>query len=165
MTALEMDFDSLVSRLELSLLPMARTEEARLRTSALFSEPETVSLRHADAFHAMGITCRPIWSTDELERLSLTTVLTELNGLSGRIDIQWSQAFSTRTHSGYRKNETCGFHSKLTSEFAIARFEKEWRRMLALFSRITNQGKPSPYWLRRLRGAPADVYGCNREAN
>lgn len=154
-----MNFDSLVTRLEVSLLSVVRKEEGRLRASGRFSEVEVVSLRHADAFHAIGIACRPVWASEDLERLGLTAALMGFEGLSGRIDVQWSQVFVPRTGSGYLKKETGGFHSKLTSEPEIVRFEKEWLRMFELFSRAASQGKPSAYFLRRLRGAPADLHG------
>jgi hypothetical protein len=86
-----MNFDSLVTRVELSLLPIVRKEKARLRTSGRYSEVEIVSLRHADAIHAIVIACRPVWASEELERLSLTAALMGFEGLSGRIDVQWSQ--------------------------------------------------------------------------
>jgi hypothetical protein len=158
-----MNFDSLVTRLERSLLPVVQKEEVRLRTSGRFSEVQVVSLRHADAIHAMGIACRPVWASEELERLGLTVTLMGFEGLSGRIDVQWSQVFVPRTGSGYLKRETGGFHSKLMSEAAIVRFEKEWLRLFDLFLRVAARGKPSVYLLRRLRGAPADQHGWKEE--
>jgi hypothetical protein len=154
-----MSFDSLISRLELSLLPVVRKEENRLRTSGNFVEVQTISLRQASAIHAMGIACRPVWASEELERLSLTATLMGFEGMSGRIDVQWSQVFLPHTGSGYMKRETSGFHSKLMSEAAVVRFEKKWMRMFDLFSRVATRGKPSAYLLRRLRGAPADQRG------
>ena len=159
----EMNFDSLVTRLELSLLPFVRKEEVRLRSSGRFSEVQVVSLRHADAIHAIGVACRPMWASEDLERLGLTAALIGFEGLSGRIDVQWSQVFTPRTGSGYLKKETGGFHSKLTSETEIVRFEKEWLRMFDLFLRVAARGKPSAYLLRRLRGAPADLRGRKEE--
>jgi hypothetical protein len=64
-----MDFDSLVARLELSLLPVVRAKEEHLRTSGKFTSVEVVSLRHADSIHALGIVCRPTWALIDLERL------------------------------------------------------------------------------------------------
>ena len=142
-----MNFDSLVTRLELSLLPVIRKEEDRLRTLGRFSEIEVVSLRHADAIHAIGIACRPVWASEDLERLGLTAVLTGFESLSGRIDVQWSQVFTPSTGSGYLKKETGGFHGGLASEAEIVRFEKEWLRMFDLFLRVAARGKPSPYFI------------------
>jgi hypothetical protein len=158
-----MNFDSLVTRLELSLLPVVRKEEARLRTSGRYSEVEVVSLRHADAIHAIGIACRPVWASEDLERLGLTAALTGFEDLAGRIDVQWSQVFVPSTGSGYLKKETGGFHGGLTSETEIMRFEKEWLPMFDLFLRVATRGKPSPYLIRRLRGAPADLHGQKEE--
>jgi hypothetical protein len=160
-----MNFDSLVSRLEFSLLPVVRKEETHLRTSGKFTEVRVTSIRHVDSIHAMGIACRPIWAAEELERLGLTVTLMGFEGLSGRIDVQWSQVFVPRTGSGYVKRETGGFHSKLISEAAIVRFEKEWLRMFDLFLQVATRGKPSAYLLRRLRGAPADQYGGKTEGD
>jgi len=154
-----MNFDSLVTRLELSLLPVVRKEEARLRSSGRFPDVRVASLRHADVVHAMGIACRPVWASGESEHLGFFATLMGLHDLSGRMDVQWSQVFVPRTGSGYLKRETRGFQSKLTSEAAIERFEKEWLHMFDLFLRAASRGKPSLYLLRRLRGAPADQYG------
>jgi hypothetical protein len=159
----EMNFDSLVIRLELSLLPVVRREEARLRACGKFSEVQVASIRHGDAIHAMGIACRPVWASEELERLGLTVTLMGFEGLSGRIDVQWSQVFTPRTGSGYLKKETGGFHSKLMTESAIERFEKEWLRLSDLFLQVAERGRPSPYLIRRLRGAPADQRGWKEE--
>jgi hypothetical protein len=158
-----MNFDSLVTRLELSLLPVVRKEEDRLRASGKFSEVEVASIRHGDVIHAMGIACRPIWASEELERLGLMATLTGITDLSGRIDVQWSQVFVRSTGSGYLKKESGGFHSKLVDEAAIVRFEREWLSMVDLFLRVADRGKPSPYVLRRLRGAPADQHGWKEE--
>lgn len=158
-----MNFDSLVTRLELSLLSVVRKEEAWLRASGKFSEVQVASIRHADVIHAMGIACRPVWAAEELERLGLMATLTGITELSGRIDVQWTQVFVPRTGSGYVKRETGGFHSKLMSEAAIVRFEKEWLRLFDLFQRVAARGKPSAYLLRRLRGAPADQHGWKEE--
>jgi hypothetical protein len=159
-----MNFDSLVARLELSLLPPVRKEEAQLRASGKFSEVQMVSLRHADSIHAMGIRCRPVWAPEELEHLTLVALLMGFGShRSGRIDVEWSQVFVPRTGSGYTKKESRGFHDKLESEAAIVRLEQEWRRMLALFLQVAARGKPSPYLLRRLRGAPADRLGGKEE--
>ena len=161
----EMDFDSLVARLELSLLPVLRKEEAALRVPGRFSDVRVASLRHADSLHAMGIACRPIWASEELERLGFGTTLMGFDGLSGRIDVQWSQVFAPSTGSGYLKKEAGGYYSKLMSEAAIMRFEKEWLRLFGLFLRVAARGKPSMYLLRRLRGAPPDQRGWKEEAN
>ena len=158
-----MDFDSLVSRLELSLLSAVRKEEAQLRASGRFSLVEVVSHRHVDVVHAMGIACRPVWAPEELDRLSLIAGLTKFEDSLGRIDVQWSQVFTPSTGSGYLKKETGGFHSKLTSEAEIARFEKEWLRLLGVFLQVAARGKPSPYLLRRFRGAPRDLHGFKEE--
>ncbi len=160
-----MNFDSLVTRFELSLLPVVRNEETRLRTSGKFSEVQVASIRHGDSIHAMGIACRPVWASEELERLGLTATLMGFEDLSGRIEVQWSQVFTPRTGSGYLKKETGGVHSKLMSEVAIVCFEKEWLRMFDLFLRAAARGKPSAYLLRRFRGAPADQRGWKEEAN
>ncbi len=154
-----MNFDSLVNRMELNLLPVVRKEQARISTSGLFIDVQIVSLRHADFLHALGIACRPVWASEELERLSLQATLMGFESMSGRIDVQWSQVFLPSTGSGYVKRETSGFHSKLISEDAVVRFEKEWLRMFDLFSQVAARGKPSAYLLRRLRGAPADQRG------
>jgi hypothetical protein len=159
----EMNFDSLVTRLELSLLPVVRKDEDRLRRSGRFSEVQVVSLRHADGIHAIGIACRPLWASEDLERFGLTAALLGFESLSGRIDVQWSQVFVPLTGSGYLKKETGGFHSKLASEPEIVRFEKEWLHMFGLFSRVAARGKPSAYFFRRLRGAPADLHGRKEE--
>jgi hypothetical protein len=159
----EMNFDSLVTRLERSLLPVVRKEEARLRQTGKFSDVRVASIRHGDVIHAMGIACRPIWASEELERLGLTATLTGITDLSGRIDVQWSQVFVRSTGSGYLEKETGGFHSKLVAEAAVGRFEKEWLRMVDLFLRVAARGTPSPYLLRRLRGAPADQNGWKAE--
>lgn len=111
----------------------------------------------------MGIACRPVWATEELDRLSIVVTLLGLKSLSGRIDVQWSQTFIPRLGSGYIKKENGGFHSKLISEEAIVRFENEWQRMFGLFLRLAARGRPSPYLLRRFRGAPADVHGSKEE--
>lgn len=158
-----MNFNSLVTRLELSLLPIVRKEEDRLRASGKFSEVQVASIRHGDIIHAMGIACRPIWASEELERLGLMATLTSITEPAGRIDVQWSQVFVRSTGSGYVKKETGGFHTKLTAEVAIVRFEKEWVRLVDLFLRVAARGKPSPYLLRRLRGAPADQHGWKEE--
>jgi len=102
-------------------------------------------------------------ASEELERFGLIATLTGITDLSGRIDVQWSQVFVRRTGSGYLKKETGGFHSKLVAEAAIVRFEREWSRMADLFLRVAVRGKPSPYFLRRLRGAPADQHGWKEE--
>jgi hypothetical protein len=149
--------------LELSLLPVVRKEEVRLRASSKFSEVQVASIRHGDVIHAMGIACRPIWASEELERLGLMATLTGITDLSGRIDVQWSQVFVRSTGSGYLKKESGGFHSKLVDEAAIVRFEREWLSMVDLFLRVAARGKPSPYLLRRLRGAPADQHGWKEE--
>jgi hypothetical protein len=159
-----MNFDSLVTRLELSLLPIVRKEEARLRTSGRYSEVEIVSLRHADAIHAIGIACRPVWASEELERLSFTAALMGFEGLSGRIDVQWSQVFTPSTGSGYLKKETGGFQSDLNSESEIARFEEKWSRLLNLFRKVAMRGRPSSRFIRRFRGAPPDLKGFKEEA-
>ena len=101
---------------------------------------------------------------EALERLGLTATILGIDGLSGRIDVQWSQVFDTRTGSGYVKKETGGFQGQLTSEAAIARFEKQWLRMFGLFRRVSTRGKPSAYFFRRLRGAPPDWHGWKGEA-
>lgn len=160
-----MDFDSLVTRLERSLLPVVRKEEDRLHALGKFSEIQVVSLRHADSIQAMGIACRPLWASDRLERLGFTATLMGFEGLSGRIDVQWSQVFVRSTGSGYLKRETGGFHCKLQSEAAIVRFEQEWLRLSDLFLRAAARGRPTAYWLRRLRGAPRDQRGWKDEAN
>lgn len=155
-----MNFDCLVARLELSLLPRVRNEDAQLRASGKFSEVQVVSLCHDDSIHVMGIRCRPVWASEELEHLTLVAILMGFGGRrSGRIDVEWSQVFVPRTGSGYAKKESRGFHDELESEADILRFEQEWQRAVDLFLRVAARGKPSPYLLRRLRGAPADRHG------
>ncbi|MCX6951460.1 MAG: hypothetical protein NTV51_04635 [Verrucomicrobia bacterium] len=159
-----MNFNSLVTRLELNLLPVVRAEEARLRASGKFTSVEVFSLRHAEFVHALGIACRPTWAAIDLERLSFGAVLNEMSGLSGRIDVQWSQSFTPRTGTGYVKRETDGFHSNLTTEVELARFEARWRRPARRFVHVAERGRPSPWLVRWLRGAPHDLYGGKDDA-
>ncbi|WP_146180229.1 hypothetical protein [Opitutus sp. ER46] len=158
------DFDALVKLLETSLLPVVRQDEEWLHASGHFSDVEVLSLRHAETVHALGIACRPVWASDELERLTFTAALIEFERLSGRIDVQWSQVFNTRTGSGYTKRECGGFHGPLMTDADITRFKGEWFRLAGLFRRVARRGKPSTYLLRRLRGAPADQYGWKQDA-
>jgi hypothetical protein len=156
---METVFEPLVAHFEKSLLPLLRAEEPRLRSSGRFTSVEVVSVRHAEAIHAMGIACRPTWASIDLERLVFSVTLIGMTGLSGRIDVQWSQSFNTRIGTGYLKRETGGFQSKLETEAQIARFEKKWHRLFGLFLRVASRGKPSIRLLRHLRGAPKDQYG------
>jgi hypothetical protein len=152
-----MDFDSLVRSCEARLLPVVQQDVQWLRGSGKFSEVEVRSLRHAESIHAIGIACRPVWASKELERLTFAASLSAFERLSGRIDVQWSQVFDTRTGSGYVKRECGGYQGQLTTDADVARFEQEWERLARLFRRVARCGKPSIYLLRRLRGAPADL--------
>ncbi len=154
-----MKLDSLVARFEESLLPIVRAQEVRLRTSGRFTKVDVFSMRHADTVHAMGIACRPLWALTEFERLGFSVTLLGFNGLSGRIDIQWSQDFSAVTGTGYLKKETKGFHSRFESDAQISEFEAQWNRFARLFVRVAAKGKPSMRLTRRLRGAPWDLHG------
>lgn len=87
-------FDALVNRLEDSLLPIARQAEDEIRGSGLFSQVQMVSIRHADVVHAMGVNCRPVWATENSDRLGIIAGLWGLHDLSGNINIQWSQISS-----------------------------------------------------------------------
>lgn len=154
-----MNFDLLVTSFEESLLPTVRNQEIALRSSGLYTKVKVASMRHADVIHAMGITCRPMWAKDDLEYLSFVVTLNNISEFGGRIDVQWSQCFSTRTGSGYLKKEASGFHSRLGSEEQIAEFERQWFRYSRLFMRVALKGGPSMKLFRRLRGAPRDQYG------
>lgn len=154
-----MNFDLLVTSFEERLLPTVRNKENAIQSSGLYTKVKVASMRHADVIHAMGITCRPIWASDDLEHLSFVVTLNNISGFGGRIDVQWSQCFDTRSGSGYLKKEASGFHSKLESEEQIAKFERQWFRYLKLFMRVALKGRPSMKLLRRLRGAPRDLHG------
>lgn len=155
----DLNFDALVNRLEVTLLPLVRQEESRLCASGKFTEVGIFSLRHAEAFHALGISGRPRWASQALDRFALCALLTGYGGLSGRIDVGWSQTFTLHTGSGYVKKETKGFHHKLNTEAALVRFEQEWARLFQLFSQVAERGTPSSALVRWWRGAPADLLG------
>lgn len=166
-----MDFDTLVARLEASLLPVVRKQEDRLRASGKYKSVEIISIRHGDGIHgnihAMGIACDPIWATIDLERLAFCATLTTISGspIVGRMDIQWSQIFIPRIGSGYLKKETRGFYKNLVTESEIIRFEKRWIRMSSLFIYVANRAQPSARWIRWLRGAPRDWHGIKENTS
>ena len=159
-----MELDSLVTRLEARLLPVVQQDVQWLRSSGHFSDVEVLSFRHAESIHAIGIACRPVWASKDLERLTLAATLSAFERLSGRIDVQWSHVFNTRTGSGYMKRECGGYHGQLVTDADLRRFEREWHRLVRLFRRVARRGKPSMYLLRRLRGAPADWYGVGQDS-
>lgn len=154
-----MNFDSLIARFELRLLARVRPFETELRASQRYAEVHVVSIRHADIIHAMGITCVPKWASTNSERLGLIATFNVVTGLAGRIDVQWSQSFDTRTGSGYTKKETKRFYSELGSQKQLNEFEESWHRHARLFVRVARRGHPSAYWLRWLHGAPRDQHG------
>jgi hypothetical protein len=148
-----MTFDSLVSRLEADLMPVLAEKQARLERSAAFTEVQVASIRHADCLHVIGIACRPVWTTQNLERLAFCVILHSVSDLAGRVDVQWTRSFVPR----YLKKEARGFSSHLNSNAAIVRFQGRWLRLGRIFDSVAEQGTPSPYWRRLLRGAPRDI--------
>ncbi|EDY81022.1 hypothetical protein VDG1235_639 [Verrucomicrobiia bacterium DG1235] len=160
-----MDYDSLIDRLEKILLPVVEEDLDELVRSGLYSKVKVDSLRHAEKIHALGIGCTPVWATKENDRLTFFATIMGMKRNSGRFDITWSQTFIPSRGTGYTKKEFSGFLSDLDNEESILDFEKEWKRKNELFMKVALKGKPSPYFLRRLKGAPRDVKGVKEEVN
>ena len=151
-----MNIDDLVAELEAGLKPKLDAAAGLLRTGGNFAEVETVSLRHADRLHAIGIRCRPIWGSGRRDDLSYVAVVTHLSGgLAVILNLGWGGPVSAGKASGYLTMECRSNRYEFTPSSGMDGFVREWTRMFRLFKSVARRGRPSPPWVRWLRGAPS----------
>lgn len=154
-----MDIDTLVSRLESELMPKLHRMAEFLRVGPNFDEVTAASIRHADILHAIGIRCRPKWGGGARDDLTFTAAVVQSapNDLGVRLKLGWGGSNSLNQPLGYLKEECRSQRQVITSDADLRTLVQSWDRMLVRFKKVAMRGRPSPRWLRAIRGAPRDL--------